>query len=764
MLNLFYGQAQDCNFTLSGNVFDETSLTPLSYVHIHIQEDNKHAITDNQGNFTVEGLCPGHYHLQLSHIGCQTKRVHLDFSQDTIIRISLPHTASLLGTVVVTGQSENNIDQAKLSIDRKSLEDNSNKNLAGLLENEAGVHIIKNGSGISKPVVHGLYGNRLIILNNGIIQSGQQWGNDHSPEIDPFAADKITVLKGASAIEHGGGNLGSVVLVEPKHITQEPHLHGQINYNFESNGLGHVLNTRMEQYTPLVAYRLTATFKKYGDRKTPDYFLNNTGTEEINFSIQLEKKLNEKLFSEFYFSSFNTRLGILRGSHIGNLTDLDLALQADIPLFTEPDFSYSIDAPKQEVLHQLAKAKVKYYFNDEQKLEFVLAGQINDRKEFDIRRGNRTEIPALSLLQFTLNTDLKYSQLFENDWALNIGNQNIISDNTNNPETGILPLIPDYRTYKTGFYSTLSKTLNNAEFNLGLRYDFVHQLALTFSNTLPREVIRYNNNFSNLSALLGAKYNFENYQTLSYNLGFSSRNPAINELYSNGLHQGVSGIEEGDINLSSESAIKNTIEYKWFPNTNFTFNALVYHQLINDYIFLNPTDEIRLTIRGAFPVFRYEQTNAAIYGLDLSSQFTISNSLLGTLKYSYLKGDDLTNNQPLVFMPPNSFFGSLSYQPTGDIELNTKLRLEETALEVNYRLVSQQGHILVDQDFVAPPSGYNLLGLKISSNMITPRHKVRYFIKVDNLLNESYRDYLNRQRYFADDLGMSITTGVNFKF
>ena len=731
---------------------------------MHIQEENKHAITDDQGNFSVENLCAGEYHLQLSHIGCETKKVHLFIAGDTLLKISLPHTASLLGTVVVKGQSQDNKDQPKLSIDRKTLEDNTNKNLATLLENEAGVSSIKNGSGISKPVVQGLYGNRLTVLNNGIIQSGQQWGNDHSPEIDPYTADKITVLKGASAIEYGGGNLGSVVLVEPKSISKEPHLHGQVNYAFESNGNGHVLNTRFEQFTPFIGYRFTATLKKYGDRKTPTYFLNNTGSEEINFSLQLEKKLNDKLYSEFYLSSFNTRLGILRGSHIGNLTDLQSALNQDIPFYTEENFSYQIDAPRQEVLHQLAKAKIKYYINEAQKLEFVLAGQINDRKEFDIRRGDRSDIPALSLLQFTLNTDLKYTQNFKNDWILNFGNQNIFTDNTNNPETGILPLIPDYQTWNWGIYSTLSKARNKTDFNLGFRYDYVQQLALTISNTLPREIIRFTNNYLNLSGLFTVKHNFDNYQSIAYNLGVASRNPGINELYSAGLHQGVSGIEEGDVNLKSERAIKNTFEYKWFPNTNFTLSALAYHQRFDNYIFLNPTDEIRLTIRGAFPVFRYEQTDASIYGLDLSSQFTIGNSLLGKLKYSYLKGDDLSNNQPLIFMPPNSAFGSMTYQPKSDIELSSNLRLEETAFEVNYRFVFQQEHILADQDFVAPPDEYALLGLKLSTNMITPKHKIRYFIKADNLLNETYRDYLNRQRYFADDIGLSVTTGLSFKF
>ena len=109
------------------------------------------------------------------------------------------------------------------SLGKRLIEDNSHKPLAELLDSEAGVSTLRNGAGIGKPIVHGLFGNRLTILNNGVAQSGQQWGNDHSPEIDPLSADKVTILKGAGAIEHQGGNLGAVILVQPLRIPKDPH-------------------------------------------------------------------------------------------------------------------------------------------------------------------------------------------------------------------------------------------------------------------------------------------------------------------------------------------------------------------------------------------------------------------------------------------------------------------------------------------------------------------------------------------------------------
>ena len=757
------GNTQDCALSIKGSVSDKASETPLSYVNVFLQELSQGTITDDNGQFSFEGVCPGEYHLTFSHIGCEDVKMHLELSSDTILDIKLSHTPTSLGTVVIEGKKEENVNQPNLSINRKTIEDNGNLNLSGLLENETGVHLLKNGSGISKPVVHGLYGVRLAILNNGILQSGQQWGNDHTPEIDPFAADKVIVLKGASAIEYGG-NLGSVILVEPKKIEREPHLHGQVNYAFESNGRGHNFNTRLEKYSEAFSWRINGTLKKYGDRRSPDYFLNNTGYSEANLSLQVEKSVGEKLFLDFYASTFNTQLGVLRGSHIGNLTDLEQALSNDIPFFTEPDFSYTVDAPRQEVSHNLLKSKIKYYIRDNQSVQLVLAGQLNNRNEYDIRRSGRSDIPALSLNQFTFNAETKYSYSSDGNWNLEVGNQAIITDNTNNPETGILPLIPDYISWKNGLFTTLAKRFKSIHLNLGLRYDYEYQTVKAISNTIPKEIITFNNNFNNISGLLALKYSINKVQSITVNTGYTTRNPAINELYSAGLHQGVSGIEEGDINLETEHVFKTTLEYKWIPDSRFSFSAIAYHQAFSDYIFLNPQDVFRVTIRGAFPVFKYEQTDATISGIDISTQFNIGSSLFASLKYSYLKGQDTQNNIPLVFMPPTSFYGSLIYRARKTIHVTDDIRLEETEIEFNNRLVLRQNNILPEQDFTLPPSTYNLVGIKVSTNLIFPNQKIRIFAKATNLLNVKYRDYLNRQRYFSDDLGISVTTGINLKF
>ena len=158
---------------------------------------------------------------------------------------------------------------------------------------------------------------------------------------------------------------------------------------FESNGFGNGLNVQLQMYHKLLSWKLIGTLKKTGDKHTPNYYLRNTGNQEANIALQLEKSFSDKWHGDLYFSSFNTSLGILRGSHIGNLTDLTAAMQRDTPFFTEKDFSYNIDAPYQNVNHHLIKLHFKRYINDNQYLDLVYAGQLNVRKEFDVRRSGR---------------------------------------------------------------------------------------------------------------------------------------------------------------------------------------------------------------------------------------------------------------------------------------------------------------------------------------------------------------------------------------
>lgn len=751
--------SQNCNITLTGFILDKGTNIPLDYSTIFLENIEEGTVADESGFFEIKNICPAEYHIKVSHIGCHSEEYFIKIEKDTMLKIYLSHHSELLDEVVIHGSQEDNSTEASQTISRADIASEGNKNLSDILENISGVSVLRNGSGISKPVVHGLFGNRVAILNNGITQSGQQWGNDHAPEIDPFVADHLSVVKGASALAYGGNSLGSVVLVETDNIQEDPHLHGEVNYVLETNGWGHTLNSTIEKNGKWAAWRLTGTLKRQGDNRAPNYFLTNTGKQENNFALQVEKQFHPKWETNFYYSLFNTKIGILRGSQIGNLTDLEEAIGKDEPFFTEDEFSYNITFPRQEVTHHLAKAEAKYFLADEKIIKFKYGGQLNNRKEFDLRRGISDDRPALSLSLFSHNMEVAYNGLLGKNIFLKTGIQFEMMDNGNNPGTGVSPLIPNYRSYQTSTFWIMQNDQNkNWLFELGGRYSFKALAVKIFTQTFPKELERLNHRFHNYAFSTGVRWKKNEHFRTNFNIGYLLRAPEVNELYSFGLHQGVSGIEEGNRNMEVEKSLKALLALDFRIKDKLFIQALGYFQNVQNYIFLEPQEEFRLTIRGAFPVFLYQQTNANIAGLDLLLKYELQKNLNFITKYALVRGNDLTNDIGLINIPSDNIFSSITYS------FKDRGNWKNNSLSFNGRYVFQQKRITETQDFLLPPDDYFLLGLEVGTNCEWKESNLRILLRAENVLNNTYRDYLNRLRYFADENGINVSLNLNYQF
>ena len=474
--------------------------------------------------------------------------------------------------------------------------------------------------------------------------------------------------------------------------------------------------------------------------------------------FSLKRILVQKWKNQLYYSWFNTEIGILRGAHIGNLTDLEKAIGREEPFFTKDTFSYKIGAPRQLVSHHLLKLESKYSLSEQSFLNFKYGGQINNRKEFDVRRSGRSELPALSLEQQSHFVEVNYHKATNNDLLLNTGLQFTFIDNTNNPETGILPLIPDYRSYNPAAFFILKKEQSKFFYELGARYSFKYLDVVAISKSLPRIIEQFDHRFHNYAVSGGLKYTFNPKLKSNLNIGYMLRNPEVNELHSSGLHQGVGGIEEGNPDLLIEKSLKIILTNDWSFRRKLFVQFIAYFQNIRDYIYLEPQDSFRLTIRGAFPVFLYKQTDANIYGADLSISFEPRNNLKFIAKYAVVRGNDLTNNTGLINIPSDNIYASVNYSFS---DLNT---LKNNYISLKGRYTFKQWRVTADQDFLPPPDAYFLLGLQAGTNLQFKDSRLNFTLNIENLLNEKYRDYLNRLRYFADDLGINISLGINYTF
>lgn len=752
---------QDCSLMLSGYVVAEESQEPLIGATLQWQPSGQVAITNVDGYFELSNGCGAKGELVVSYVGYATQRYALYWQRDSSLHLALKQEVlQIIEPVEIVAVAAPSQAVQMAAMDRKNITARTGQTLAGMLENLSGVSQLQNGTHISKPVVHGLYGNRLTILNNGVPQNGQQWGNDHGPAIDPLVADRLMVVKGAGSVQYPSSNMGNVVLVEPARIGDASDWRARGTYTLNTNGWGHALNLAAQYAHRGWAWRLNGTFQKSGDQATPNYWLRNTGQQLGSAALQLEREWSPKLRSDLYISTYNAELGVLRGAHVGNLTDLESAFQRCTPFFTRSYFSYELEAPRQEVHHHLAKLVVYHEIGGTQHLRYTVAVQLNNRQEYDVRRGGRTNRPALSLLQDSYFAEVIYERSLCRRTTLKTGIQGTLINNTNQPGTGILPLIPDFRSFRTGAFGIIAYHWKRSRWELGLRYDYLWQSVAAISGTRPRRILRYNNQWGTGNITLGWSHRFTKDWKLVTNASYAARPPAINERYSQGLHQGVSGIEEGNPNLEAERVGQVNVGFVLDLQSWLALDVMGYGQWFDNYIYLQPLSEARLTIRGAFPVFEYQQTQARLMGTDATIRLKDGKHWQYSATYGFLRGDDLATGLPVVNLPPNTLCQRLEYHVSPDWSWGGS-RLTQLRLGLSYRYTWQQYHLTTEQDFLAPPLGYHLLGASFLLEGETSRTHWRLWGRIDNALNTTYRDYLNRQRYFADAVGRSVTLGIN---
>ncbi len=751
----------DCSVTLSGNIIDEHDQSDLGYATIFIAEVGKGTISNSNGYYALKNLCPGKYVITVSHIGCETKEVTLDLQKDTTVNFFLEHHAELLALVTVEGlEIQRPTTQSQNVLDRLALDRNSGVSLAQSLENISGVQMLQTGPTISKPIIHGLHSNRILILNNGIRQEGQQWGSDHAPEIDPFVADRISVVKGAAAVRYGSDAIGGVILVKPDALPRQAGLQGEAYLIGMSNGQQGVLSGELQGGVNGwngFGWRVNGTYKRAGDTRTPDYNLTNTGMRELNFSAAAGWKGQEQGVQLFY-SRFESELGILRSAHVGNLTDFENAIRNEQPLIIE-DFSYDIQNPKQTVSHDLLKAEGFWLLPKWGKLSAVYAFQFNDRKEFDIRRGGRSNIPALDLDLQTQTMDVTLDHpLWQNRLKGTFGLNYTFQKNRNVPGTGVEPLIPNYISYNGGLY-WIERWIgdNGWELESGLRYDYKFLQAKDINN--QRQVETIERNFHAWAVSFGGLWRPDSPWEFRTNFTTAFRPPNISELFSDGLHHAIASLEFGNPDLQMERGFKWIATGSYRTAAGILLEASVYNNYIENFIFLRPEAKPELTIRGAFPVFSYQQTNANLWGVDGVLRLPFAQDFFWETKGAMVRGRDLNADEHLIFMPPDRLETTVSYESA------SWNRLEDIRFFLTGVRTWEQTRLPDDDtDFAPPPEGYWLMHAGVGGRLPFGENRLSMQLSVRNLLDVSYRSYLNRLRYYADEVGRNVELRLKYAF
>ena len=748
------------NYNISGKVTDEKNM-PLIGCHVKLGEI--HTITDINGNFSFGQFTHPKEKLSISFIGYQTLDTLLANNNHQPINIQMHPNSRHLKEVAVKGVNGKNHDGLSRDVvQADELRQTMNGTLSKTLERLPGFNSMDIGVSASKPVIRGMGFNRVVVIDNGIKQEGQQWGADHGLEIDPFLTERAEVIKGAVSLEHGSEAIGGILQLSSNKLP-EIGLRGNLQL------LGKTINETaggslfMEGSNGTIYVKGRATILDYGDyriptdtivylsRKIPIYkgrLKNSAGKEQdLYFQTGIVRPTWQSGISG---SRVWQKSGFFPGAH--GIPDLERV---------QHDGNFrNIGYPFQNMEHLKLVSNSRIQIGQSY-VFFDLGYQNNHRQEWSLFHTHFGDLepPATNP---DLELDFKLATLSGNGrWTMPLGANHSVSSGVQyqhqeNTSGGYGFFLPTFSRQTAGLFVKSQWQINpKTSLSSGIRYDkgklntigFFDEILYNYlidKGNSEAETIGYaqranslNRQFGNASWLGSLKYEPQNAFTLTFNAGSSFRIPTAIELAANGIHHGSFRHEMGSANLSSEKGyfIDGSAEYQ---KGQFSVAVSPYLYYFTNYIFLAPTGEWS-KLPHAGQIYRYMQSEAVMGGFEVSATQEFGKHLELLVNGEWLMNKQVGSNggYPLPFSPPANIFAELSYK------LKPEGKLGGTKVSVHCKKAFEQNRIARNE---AVTPGYQIIGLGLHTTIKTGGKKILVNVQAHNILNTKYFNHISFYR------------------
>lgn len=790
-----------CDLQLVGRVIDTHDESALAFATVQVVDANAQVVADASGRFVITGLCPGTYRLKIDHVGCatvyETVRVREGTQSPFVFR--LEHHYELRQLEVAAEAVDLSQDGTTLRVTEDALDFARTNGIGEIAASIGGVTTLKSGPNISKPQIHGVTGNRISIYQEGLQLEDQQWGDEHAPAIATGDIGNLIVVRGADGIEYGTEAIGGAIVALPPAFESNSVFAGDVRLAGSSNGRGGLATAVFSgalTANKRLRYRVTGGWQRFGDRQSANYTLRNTGDNHQfgSGALHYEFKTLRLTVSQRWV---NQQYGILRDAHVGNLTDLELALARPSPLASGP-FSYDIINPRQQVRHATTQFEGAFKPLKSGQLEWIYGYQRNGRREFDIRRGPYNDLPAVDLFLQTHDAVIKYTHVLSSNINVRIGVEGEWQQNLSDPETGTRAIVPNFKRQRYGGFVRFKWHPGTWQTSLGVRLDKTVFKAFKWyrlsvwedltNNQFDQFISGYNDTgnqvftepelrFLNLSAVIGVDRQWSDTWEAGIRLSLSSRPPNSAELFSDGVHLSAATVEYGDLALENEQAVSFSLHTS-LERERLSLSASGVLRYFSGYI-QPELAGLEVTVRGAFPQLIYNQVDAIFVGTEWQLTYGLRSDLDFKHAGSTLYGHDVDRTAPLPAIAPTQFSNGLDWHKplNNGVEITCSLGVT-SVLEKRYapRAIAPEALSELSDDAltaerengafdIAPPPGqFHLVNASVKTDIPWGAKSLSVALVADNLLNRPYRNYLNRFRYYADDTGINVQLFIHLKF
>lgn len=739
---------------LSGKIKDAKSGVPLAGASVVLADFRRGTITDTGGIYTFRNIPSGHTIIEISYTGYRTIVEHIDITGTGEKNFALTSSIVENEGVTVTGVAGAiSIRKAPVPITRVSkgeLLATPSANIINALTRQPGVSELSSGPAVSKPIIRGLGYNRLVTINDGVRQEGQQWGDEHGIEIDENSVSRVEILKGPASLIYGSDAIAGVVNI----ITTAPLPHNALRANLFSSYQTN--NKQRSLFGNIGGNQNGVNWNVWGDYKAAADYKNRYDDRVFNSKFN-EKNVGGYIgynggwgFSHLIVSRFNQKLGMIEGDRDDNGAFRKALPGGTETVATKTDYnSITPLIPYQHIRHTKVISDNSFKVGSG-RLTLSLSVQRNQRQEFG-NIDNREE-KSLYFDLHTFNYHTAYHFDDKRGWNTTVGVNGMAQKNQNK---GVEVLIPEYNLFDIGGYIYTQKTIDKVTLSGGIRYDnrTLHAKELVEGNSI--KFGRFRKNFSNVSGSAGISYAATQNFTVKLNLARGFRAPSVPELASNGAHEGTNRYEYGHRNLKSETTLQGDAGIE-LTSEHISLSASAFYNGINNFIFYSKLagtgggDSLVQVGSDFIPSFQFSQRRATLPGFE--ARLDIHPHPLDWLHWentiSYVSGiftEPVEGVKNVPFIPATRWISELR----AEILPNGK-RVKNTSLYFGADHTFDQKKPFTAFETETQTRGYTLLNAGITAS-ITNGKKTLFslYLLGNNLGDVAYQNHLSRLKYAA---------------
>ena len=724
-------------YLVKGIVLHTTDDSAILGVNVLIKALKIGTATDKNGKFTFSDIRAGKYTIRFSFIGHRSveKEVIVPSKEAENLLITMEESVVHLEDIVVTGNpflsDPKNISQNSISLSNLDLKINRSSSVAEMLNFQPGIAMRSNGIASSRPVIRGLSNNRVLILEDGLRMGDlSNSSSDHAVSVDGSGPEKIEIVRGPSSLLYGSNAIGGVVNVIsgliPSTIPQG--LFGSTMLSGRSVNSEFMGRIKLGYGIGRISLQGAYFNRGASDYRTPNY-----------------SKVEN---SDFKNNGFN-----FGASYIPYWGLIGVGITGYNSIYGIP-FDNNSENEESSVFIDIKKSEYRFSFEVDSVKSFISSisakGGFQDYKHSEISKLTGETGTKFSLISQTLDISMKQGRI---DFLPGLkGVFGIWFLNQNYEVEGEEALTPNADYLSFASYIFEQHRFGNINLQAGIRYE-QNNIFIPSAEIADSSFAESDKTFHSLSGSIGFVYSFLEGFSLFSNVANAFRAPTVEELASYGFHAATGSFDIGNKNLGIENNIGFDIGLR-LNSRRYSIEITGYYNSFDNYIFKRPTslffsEDIGINDSTGFRVFKYSQVDANLFGAELKAVYDFTNGISITIISDFVQGKTKETEEYLPQIPALR----LSVEP--------RYVRDYYWFGLNLKIAGEQNKVAPNE---TPTAGYGIIDLYGGFKLITDNFIHSFDIRIDNLLNQLYRDHLSAIKDFAPMPGRSISINYSFIF